>query len=117
MAVQAKKIKAKATGEVVFIVETTEELCWEVVKETDFVELTNKEALLATAKGLDSAKFLQVKQLLIKGLSYSKINKKTGIAKTTISRYRKDYCQSTLNLILEATKKLSKNYSKTYKNP
>jgi len=64
--------------------------------------LTPKEKLIAAAKNFDLKKFLLVKQLLIDGYNCSKIQKKTGISRNTIYRYKADYCKSTL---IESTKK------------
>jgi len=79
--------------------------------------LTHKEEQIAKAKDLDLKKFLRVKQLLFDGCSYSKINTLTGIAKTTITRYRKDFCKISESMIFETYKKPSKNLPKTHKKP
>lgn len=80
------------------------------MSQASTAELTDKEQLLAEAKQFDLEKFLLVKQLLLDGNSYSKINQLTGIAKTTISKYKKHYCKKTINLI-------KRNYQKTFPKP
>jgi hypothetical protein len=103
-----QKVQSSITGLIVFtVLAEGAEFSWDVVKKTALVELTPKEEQIAKAKDLDLEKFLRVKQLLTDGCSYSKINKLTGIAKTTITRYRKDFCKSSEKMILETYKKPS----------
>jgi uncharacterized protein YerC len=100
------KIVGAKTGLTVYLVPTKEEkLTWEVIDATSVIELTHKERLTAEAKSYDLEKFLKVKQLLTQGYSYSKVKELTGIAKTTTSRYRKDFCKSSKQMILETNKK------------
>ena len=61
---------------------------WNIVDISTIIELDKKELSKANILGCDLDKVLQVKRLILKGLTPTKIRKETGFSRSTVYRYK-----------------------------